>query len=112
MNAGATVFQLGADAETVEDALNAILALNDQWYFVTLDQNLNDTATVEDVRAWVAPQVFLFSNEANDSAVLTTGETTSITAQIAALEPDRTFTNILGNDRLQSLINCRPLLKC
>ncbi len=90
-DSNAVVFQQGANEETVEDALEAILALNDQWYFITLDNTLNDTQTVNDVSAWAAPRAFLFSAESNGASVLTTGETSSTFAELAALDPQRTF---------------------
>ena len=86
---GATL-QQGQDAELIEDALNAVLALNSSWYFLTLDSTLWDTQAVLDASTWVAAQSFMFFAESTDLGVLTTGEGSSTFARIAALEPDRT----------------------
>jgi len=101
--AGAIVFQQGADAETVEEALNAILLLNADWYFITLEAALNDTQTVEDVSAWAAPNPYMFSAESNDAAVLTTGESASTFAELAALAPERTFGTYSATEDYKSL---------
>lgn len=89
--AGAAVIQQGADAETVEEALDAIQALNSDWYFITLDAILNDTSTVPDVSVWASTREYLFSAESNDVNVLTTGETASVFANLSVVAPERTF---------------------
>ena len=73
-SAGGQIFQQGAAMESVEEALNAIRALNPDFYFITLESSMNDTQTVIDVSNWVAPQPYMFSAESNDNNVLTTAE--------------------------------------
>jgi len=82
--------QQGQGLETVEEALDAITALNPNFYFVTLESTLWDTQTVLDVSAYVAAKSLMFFADSIDASVLTTAETTSIFAQISALESDRT----------------------
>lgn len=84
------VLQQGQDAETVEEAITAILALDNSWYFITLETTLWDTQTVLDVSAFIAALPFMFFADSTDLGVLTTGETTSNFALISALAPDRT----------------------
>lgn len=88
-DAGAIVDN-GVDAETIEEALQAIQDLNDQWYFLLLEQPLNDTQTVLDASTWVATRDYMFFAESNDVGALVTGETASTFAQLAALRPERT----------------------
>ena len=89
--AGGAVVQQGTDAETVEEALQNIAALNNDWYFITLEAALNDTSTVTDVSAWAAAGDYMFSAESNAAGVLVTGETGSIFAGLSALQSERTF---------------------
>ncbi len=82
--------QQGQDEETIEQAITAIQALDNSWYFITLETPLWDTQAVLDVSAFIAAQPFMFFAESTDLGVLTTGENTSNFALIAALAPDRT----------------------
>ena len=84
------VLQQGQDAELIEEALNAILALDSSWYFLSLDSTLWDTQAVLDAAAWIAPQPFMFFADSTDLGVLTTGETASIFYQLSQLSYPRT----------------------
>lgn len=81
----------GADAETIQDALNAIFALNSTWYHLILDNTIETETNVLAVNEWIAPQIFLYSAGDSSAQTIVTGDTTSTFAQLAALEPSRTF---------------------
>ena len=81
--------QQGQDAELVEDALDAIKALNNEWYFLTLETSLWDTTTVVDVANYVAAQPYFFFADSANLGVLTTGETSSVPYQLKQLAQDR-----------------------
>jgi len=86
------VANAGDDAELVEDALESIRALNDQWYFITVDNSISDTPVVQDISAWAEAGIYQFSSGTTDPQVIVTGDTISIAAQLDALERERTFT--------------------
>ncbi len=87
---GASLSQ-GSDAELVEEALVAIQNLNNSFYFVMLDAILNDTATVSSVSAWCEDQRLMYSAGTADAQTLVTGDTTSESAQLFDLQPERTW---------------------
>ncbi len=90
-SAGAAIKQQGVSAELVEDALDILQDLRPEWYFITLDKDMNDTQAVLDVSAWTQPREYMFSAESNSVSVLITNEAASIPAQLFALSPERTF---------------------
>ena len=61
----------GQTAETVTQALNAIEAVDDDWYFLALEDTHVDTATVETVSSWTETQRKLAMLDTHASAVLT-----------------------------------------
>ena len=99
---GATYAQ-GADAETIEAALDAITDIDDSFYFVALEAALNDTDSVLAVSAWVAANPYMFAAEANAAGVLTAQETASYAAQVSALQSARTFITWSDNPDYKAL---------
>ncbi len=89
--ASGAVVKAGSQAETIAAALDAISDLDDSFYFIALEAELNDTATMLGVSAWAGANPVMFSAESNEDAVLTTQESASVAAQMAALESPRTF---------------------
>lgn len=81
----------GAVAETLAEAMDAILALNPNPYFLILDPALNDTADVDSANAYVQSKDMQFRMECNATAALTTGESGSKLATLAVAQPGRTF---------------------
>lgn len=84
-------FVVGALAETISDAMDAMTEVDDSFYFITTEKSLNDTETTQDLSAWAAAKDVMFSAESNAAAVLTADESASIPAKISALESPRTF---------------------
>jgi len=82
---------LGAAAETIADAMDAMTEVDDSFYFIALEKSLNDTETVQDLSTWAAANDVMFSAESNAAAVLNADESASIPAKISALESPRTF---------------------
>lgn len=88
--AGASAFN-GADAESITDALQAIFALNNSFYHIILDATITDAEDIQEVIDWILPQVFMLSLGSTEAQTIVTGDTTSLFAGIAALEPSRVF---------------------
>lgn len=80
----------GVDAESVADALNRLRDLNSDWYFVMPDSAFTDEEKRE-VSDWVEPREYMAPLASSAAAVLTTGETASLFAQLNTLGVDRTF---------------------
>ena len=82
----------GHATETIEEGMSAIGALDDSWYFVALDSGITVAIDLLALSRWVqeANNYMLALDVAGDS-VLVQGESTSLAAQIAVLEPERTF---------------------
>ena len=79
----------GHGSETILEALNALG--QDDWYFIAVENALVDTYQVTTLAAWVATQPRMLALDTAQAEVLTTGDTTSYAAQLAALDYDRTF---------------------
>lgn len=88
LDEGATLNQ-GADSETITDALEAITALDDSPYFVTVEKTITDFATLDEVRVWVSSRPYMFFMDNLEVGALTPGETTSVLAQFLAFLPER-----------------------
>ena len=82
----------GHATETIEEGMSAIGAQDDSWYFVALDSGITVAIDLLALSRWVqeANNYMLALDVAGDS-VLVQGESTSLAAQIAVLEPERTF---------------------
>ena len=85
---GATL-QQGKDAESVEDALEAIRALDSSWYAITVENSFADTSAILDIAAWASPQRYFFWPNSLTEGALTTGEESSVVAQLRQLATDR-----------------------
>ena len=88
LDEGATLNQ-GADAETITQAIEAIVALNDSPYFVTVEKTIVDFATLDEVRTWVSSRPYMFFMENAEIGALTPDESSSVLAQFLALLPER-----------------------
>lgn len=84
----------GAAAESISQAFNAIINLNNSPYFVSAEDGFSD-ATVSELSALIQSFTdslrFMFSANTNDAQTLITGDTTSESAQLFALQPQRTW---------------------
>lgn len=79
----------GADEETITDALNAIIALNDSPYFVTTENTIVDFDTLDEIRTWVSSRPYMFFMDNFEAGALVPGESASVLAQFFALQPER-----------------------
>jgi hypothetical protein len=90
-SASEAVIDQGADEETISEAIEACLALNDSPYFIELEETITDFDTINEVVTWVATRRYMFAAASLEAGALTTGESATVAAQIAALEPPRTW---------------------
>ena len=81
----------GQAAETIEDAMDAISGLDDGWYFVTLDSGIRLGSDLLALSRWVQAKTHMLALDVVDEGVLTPNESTSLAAQLSALEQQRTF---------------------
>ena len=81
----------GQASETIEGAMDAISGLDDSWYFVTLDSGIRLGADLLSLSRWVQAKVHMLALDVVDEGVLTPNESTSLAAQLSALEQQRTF---------------------
>ena len=81
---------LGVDMQTIEEAMQIFVDLNNIFYLITLDPTFNDTQTILDLSAWVFDRDYFYYAESTSEQVLNTGETTSIFAQLFAEQSSRT----------------------
>lgn len=88
LDTGATLNQ-GADEETITEAIEAIVALNDSPYFITVENTITDFDTLDEVRTWVSSRRYMFFMDNLEAGALTPAETSSVVAQFFALEPPR-----------------------
>jgi len=79
----------GADTETITDAINAIVALNDSPYFVTVENTIVDFDTLNELRVWTASRPYMFFLDNFEAGSLVPGETASVLAQFFAFQPER-----------------------
>lgn len=102
LDTGATLNQ-GADTETITEAIEAIIALNDSPYFITVENTITDFATLDEVRTWVSSRRYMFFMDNLEAGTLTTGEAASVVAQFFALEPPRVASMWSGTDDYKAL---------
>ena len=81
----------GQASEPIEDAMDAISGLDDGWYFVTVDSGIRLGADLLALSRWVQAKVHMLALDVVDEGVLTPNESTSLAAQLSALEQQRTF---------------------
>ena len=81
----------GQASETIEDAMDAISGLDDGWYFVTVDPSITTGADLLSLSRWVQTKAHMLALDVMDEGVLTPNESTSLAAQLSALEQQRTF---------------------
>lgn len=81
----------GADAETITEAINAIVALNDSPYFVVLDKNITDYDDILAISTWCATRRYMFAMSSVEAGALTTDEAATSLAKLFALTPPRTW---------------------
>jgi len=89
--ASAYTLNQGDDEETITEALDAILALNDSPYFITLDETITTETDKEAISTWCASRRYMYAASDSDSTTLTPGETTSFFYQQDALNLPRTW---------------------
>lgn len=89
--ADAYVLNQGKDEETITEAIEACLALNDSPYFITLDETITGDADKELVRAWVESRRYMYFASDDTAGTVTPGETSSIFYDFSQLAPPRTF---------------------
>ena len=81
----------GQASEPIEDAMDAISGLDDGWYFVTVDSSITTGADLLSLARWVQTKAHMLALDVVDEGVLTPNESTSLAAQLSALEQQRTF---------------------
>ena len=81
----------GHASEPIEDAMDAISGLDDGWYFVTVDSSITTDADLLSLSRWVQTKAHMLGLDVVDEGVLTPNESTSLAAQLSALEQHRTF---------------------
>ncbi len=81
----------GQASEPIEDAMDAISGLDDGWYFVTVDSSITTGADLLSLSRWVKTKAHMLALDVVDEGVLTPNESTSLAAQLSALEQQRTF---------------------
>ena len=81
----------GQASEPIEDAMDAISGLDDGWYFVTVDSSITTGADLLSLSRWVQIKAHMLALDVVDEGVLTPNESTSLAAQLSALEQQRTF---------------------
>ena len=81
----------GQASEPIEDAMDAISGLDDGWYFVTVDSSITTGADLLSLSRWVQAKAHMLALDVVDEGVLTPNESTSLAAQLSALEQQRTF---------------------
>ena len=81
----------GQASEPIEDAMDAISGLDDGWYFVTVDSGIRLGSDLLSLSRWVQAKTHMLALDVVDEGVLTPNESTSLAAQLSALEQERTF---------------------
>ena len=82
----------GHTTETIEEGMSAIGALDDSWYFVALDSGITAAIDLLALSRWVQEaNNYMLALDVTGDSVLVQGESTSLAAQIAVLEQERTF---------------------
>ena len=84
-------YEAGGAVETVQDALDNIAAVDDSFYFVTVESAYNGSETMRAISAWTGARENMFSAESNETGALTAQESATELAQMSALRSGRTF---------------------
>ena len=90
-NASGGSIDPGHASETIGEAMDVISGLDDGWYFVTVDSSITTGADLLSLSRWVQAKVHMLALDVVDEGVLTPNESTSLAAQLSALEQQRTF---------------------
>ena len=91
-SASGGIITQGHVSEAIEEAMDAINRLDDSWYFVSLDSGITAAIDLLALSRWVqAANNYMLALDVTGDSVLVQGESTSLAAQIAALEQERTF---------------------
>ena len=90
-NASGGSIDPGHASEPIGDAMDAISGLDDGWYFVTVDSGITTGADLLSLSRWVQAKVHMLALDVVDEGVLTPNESTSLAAQLSALEQQKTF---------------------
>lgn len=75
--------------ETIEEALDAMVASDGTFYFITHDQNIQDTTDADAIAAWTEPLEFMYCPDSVDFATLI--ESNSVFTRLSGLEYERTM---------------------
>lgn len=89
--ASAGVIFAGKDAETITEAFEAILGLNDSFYFVMLAHNLTSDTNINTLSDFIETGRYMFSTVDNSSTVIVPGDNSSISYQLSLKAPSRTW---------------------
>ncbi len=87
--ADSPVIKYATVPESVEEALDAMVASDGSFYFITADNTINDTAASEAISAWAEPLEYMYSADSTDAATLTGAD--SPFNRLSLLKPGRTF---------------------
>ena len=90
-NASGGSIDPGHASETIGEAMDVISGLDDGWYFVTVDSSITTGADLLSLSRWVQAKTHMLALDVVDEGVLTPNESTSLAAQLSALEQQRTF---------------------
>ena len=90
-NASGGSIDPGHASETIGEAMDAISGLDDGWYFVTVDSGITTRADLLALSRWVQAKLHMLALDVVDEGVLTPNESTSLAAQLSALEQQKTF---------------------
>ena len=89
LDSGAAELDAGAAAETAAEFLDEAQRLDDNWYWVTLDDDLVDTSAVLDVSTWVEASERFLLLDTHEAGALT-ASASSYAVQLEALSRQRT----------------------
>jgi hypothetical protein len=90
-NTAAFANSAGVDVETITEAFNNILALNDSFYFVMLDHTLFAETVIIELSDLIETGRYMFSSVTSETSTLTTGETSSVAYKLSVKTPSRTW---------------------
>lgn len=83
------VYRRGSGAETAVEALAAIEAVNDSWYWLMLEASEGGTQTMLDVSNWAATRRKIFMAGSSEIGALTANESASFAAQASEFQHSR-----------------------
>ena len=81
----------GHNGEYISDAMDAIAAEDNSWYFVAADSEVIDTESAVSVAQWIEARPNMLALDTVEFGAVTPNESTSVAARLAALGLDRTF---------------------